>query len=358
MTADILTFVLGQPERLKRLSLADWDLLIRQARRAQLLARLERICAGRGWLADIPPGPHRHLEAARYHCERQHCEVRWEVDRIRSALASVETPIVLLKGAAYVVAGLPPASGRLFADIDIMVPRGRLAEVETALGARGWVTQAQDSYDQRYYRTWMHELPPLRHVTRGTMLDVHHTITPPTSRAAVDADKLFAAARPIDAGQNLLVLSPVDMVLHSAAHLFQEGEFDHGLRDLVDFDDLLRDFGRDLAFWPSLADRAAELGLGRPLYYAMQHARRILSTSVPGEFAAALDRYRPGPLAGRAMAASLRIALKPDHPACNGYFTPLARGFLYLRAHYLRMPLNLLVPHLVRKALISDRVQT
>jgi hypothetical protein len=38
------------------------------------------------------------------------------------------------------------------------------------------------------------------------------------------------------------------MVLHSATHLFYDGELNHGLRDLVDLDDLLRHFsGADAA---------------------------------------------------------------------------------------------------------------
>jgi len=43
-------------------------------------------------------------------------------------------------------------------------------------------------------------------------------------------------------------------------------------------------------------------------------------------------------------------ALRPDHPSCDLPFTGLARGLLYIRSHYLRMPMHLLVPHLVRKA--------
>jgi len=40
----------------------------------------------------------------------------------------------------------------------------------------------------------------------------------------------------------------------------------------------------------------------------------------------------------------------PDHPSCADVFTPVARWLLFLRGHYLRMPLRLLIPHLTRKA--------
>jgi len=45
-------------------------------------------------------------------------------------------PIVLLKGRP-IAGGLPPAAGRLFNDIDIMVPRARLDASRPPLG-RGW----------------------------------------------------------------------------------------------------------------------------------------------------------------------------------------------------------------------------
>ena len=48
--------------------------------------------------------------------------MRREVGHIRQALANLPAPPVLLKGAAYVVAELPNATGRRFGDIDILVP--------------------------------------------------------------------------------------------------------------------------------------------------------------------------------------------------------------------------------------------
>ena len=72
-------------------------------------------------------------------------------------------------------------------------------EVEGALMLHGWSTTHHDAYDQRYYRKWMHELPPLKHNTRGTVLDVHHAILPVTARLKPDSRKLLAASRPIAA---------------------------------------------------------------------------------------------------------------------------------------------------------------
>lgn len=58
-------------------------------------------------------------------------------------------------------------------------------------------------------------------------------------------------------------------MLHSACHLFHEGEWGHGLRDLVDLDAMLRAFAAEPGFWSTLLVRAQDLNLGRPLYLAL-----------------------------------------------------------------------------------------
>ena len=119
------------------------------------------------------------------------------MNRVERALRDLNVPVVLLKGGAYVMAGLPAGRGRLMSDLDILVPRERLPEVEGALSARGWETLEADSYDDYYYRNWTHELPPMRHRDRNTELDVHHTILPPLGSLKPDPALLFDAARPL-----------------------------------------------------------------------------------------------------------------------------------------------------------------
>ena len=353
MTAplDQLTPFIRQPARLAALGLAEWDLLVRQARSADLLPRLCILLAEQGRLDAVPERPRTHLLAAKVVAEKHAQQVRWEIRRIGRALAPTGLPLLLLKGAAYLAGGLPPARGRLFTDIDLLVPKAELPTVERMLLSHGWVTSHLDAYDQRYYRQWMHELPPLWHLHRHSVLDVHHTILPETARLHPDPDKLRAAARPVPGMDGVQVLAPTDMVLHSATHLFHDGELNHGLRDLVDLDDLLRHFGVDDRFWRHLVRRAEELDLRRPLYYALRYAHTILGTPVPEAVMTASEGGGPSPFAGAVMDTLLRRALAPEHPTCGDRFTGVARWLLYVRSHYLRMPLHLLVPHLVRKSL-------
>jgi len=352
---DLVASALRDPAALVSWTLAEWDLLVRQARRAQLLARICWLMHERGLLQQVPEQPRAHLEAARVVSDKQDRAIRWEVNRIRHALTRVGIPVILLKGAAYVMAELPSAHGRLFADVDILVPKEKLPEVEAALMMHGWAATLHDAYDQRYYRTWMHELPPMTHVKRETTIDVHHAILPETARLHPDPVKLRAAAQPVPGAQDLQVLAPVDMILHSATHLFSDGELEHGLRDLSDLDGLLRHFSAEADFWQHLASRAQELDLARPLYYALRYTQRILTTPVPDSAVAMAGAGRPSRLLEWLMDALFLRALRPDHASCADFFTPAARGLLYVRSHWLRMPPLLLVRHLLHKALVSPK---
>lgn len=347
MSAPLLLQTLLSPHQVDGFAPRQWDLLIRQARRANLIARLATLLEPR--LAEVPHGPRQHLQSALLIADRQRVATRWEAGCIQEALASLGVRPILLKGAAYLLAGLPAARGRLFGDVDILVPKAQIDAAEAGLVAAGWAFDTElGDYDQRYYRQWMHEIPPLRHQQRDTALDLHHTILPPTARVKVNTAALFDDVRELPDLPGLAVLAPVPMFLHSAAHLFHEGELDNGLRDLFDLDTLLRDFGRDPDFWAALVPRAQTLGLTRPLFHALRYTTRLLGTPVPADVMRQAAAHAPS--AQALLDACYERALMPAHASCDDALTGVARLALYVRSHWLRMPLGLLLRHLTRKA--------
>lgn len=350
MSDVLLSRYFADPRQQPATTPREWESVLGQARQTALLGRLARQLADSAMLDAVPDGPRRHLQSALRVVDRQQREVAWEVNSIQRALEKVKTPIVLIKGAAYLIAGLPPAPGRLFSDVDIMVARDQLPAVENALFSAGWLGEARDPYTNRYYREWMHELPPMRHVQRGTTIDVHHTIAPPTSRFAVDGSRLLERIVPVQGQPHLFTLSPSDIVLHSATHLFQEGELWHGLRDLLDLNDLIVAGSRSSGFWEHLLDRAEELGLTIPLSHALAHIGRLFGTRAPVPLQRRVSLLDKSIVTRHLMSWLLGIALRPEHPSCDGPFTGSARFILYVRSHYLRMPLYRVVPHLIRKA--------
>src|SRR4051812_22167666 len=85
----LLIDVLREPWRMGALSLADWDLLLRQALAANLSATLHCLADEHQVLAHVPAGPRRHLDWAASLLRRHRAGVRWEVARIRAALAGL-----------------------------------------------------------------------------------------------------------------------------------------------------------------------------------------------------------------------------------------------------------------------------
>jgi hypothetical protein len=346
--ADLAT-CLARPETMARLALPAWDRLVPAARSAGLLARLAHLIELAGIWSTVPERVRAHLEAERIVADKHARDVRWEAMQIQAALRGVIPLFIVLKGGAYVLAGLPPARGRLFADVDVLVPHDRVADVEAALRRHGWGFGDIDPYDERYYRRFTHQLPPMVHARRRTAIDVHHTIVQVTAPVQLSPAELWREVRLI--GDGIAVLSPPDMVLHSAVHLFNDGEFHRGLRDLDDITGLLRHFVTEPGFTERLVERAVALDLVRPLFYALRYSHRLLDGPLsetildgqPGAPAAAMRQW---------MDALFARVLVAPHPHCRPAGASLAEFLLYVRAHHLRMPPHLLVPHLLRKAYV------
>lgn len=349
----MLVAALRQPATLAGLSLAQWDGLIRVGRRADVLARLGHSAEGglAGGVAALPGPVQMHLRSAMILAARQRTELGYESRAIVDALAPAGIRPVLLKGAAYVLTGRRAGQGRLVSDVDILVPHARLNDVEAALMMAGWVSTDRDAYNQAYYRRWMHELPPMTHMRRGTTVDIHHALVPPTAGYGVPVQALLHAACPDERGFS--VLCDLDMVIHSAVHLMHDGELEMGFRGLVDLDALVTEFAAgDVAFWRQLAARAVQLRLQSPTFLALRYMHRLLGTPVDAAGMAALQAQagRVGRVRLAVLDALYDRALRPHHASLDDRFSGLARWLLYVRSHLLRMPLHLLLPHLARKA--------
>jgi Uncharacterised nucleotidyltransferase len=346
---DLLLRVFADPALIIGLGVEGWELLLAQARKANLMARLAYWIEDAGLVAAVPDRVGIQFAAARVFAASRRRALEWEVNRLHRVLTGAGFPILLLKGAAYAVAGLPLARGRISLDIDIMVPGDQIEEIEKHLVTHGWEPAKLDAYDRRYYQRWSHELPPLRHRERGSELDVHHTILPPLSRLRPDPSAFWREAITLPDGSR--AFCPTHMALHVAAHLFQEGEIAGGLGGLIDFGELCRHFARNPGFWQELVPAAIELGLVRPLYYALHYASKLLGTAVADPVMAEASRVgRPPRPVRAAMDPMVPRALLPDLPEYRTPWRRLARLCLYIRSHWLRMQPLPLARHLLHKA--------
>jgi len=327
--ARLLTRLLADPARMAEVR--DWTGLICTARAESLLGSLAFRLAD----APVPAQVAAILEDARQDAAYARTQALWEAEMAQRALGDI--PLILLKGTAYAAANLPAGEGRSIGDLDILVPREQLDTAEAALLAAGWEWVKEDAYDDLYYRTWMHELPPLIHRDRDRMIDVHHTILPPTARPTPDAAAL--ANDSIALPNGMRILCPEDMILHAVAHLFADGDLAGGLRNLWDIDRLLRRFAVTEGFWARLAARADRHQLRPHAARALRLARRVYETPIDNS------------LAGRAHATdALYIRRLLARDGWGRERRPFTRLGFYVRSHWLRMPPLMLARHLLTKA--------
>lgn len=321
--AETLVALLRDPSRADTIDLPRWTEVLAVARAETLAGSLAHRLDG----LPVPELVANALAEARIDAAEARRTALWEADRVALALRPLGHPVILLKGTAFAAAGLAAGQGRGIGDCDILLPRDLLDHAEKLLVDAGWEWMKSDPYDDLYYRRWMHELPPLVHGERGRMVDVHHTILPPTARLKPDAQALIADAEPLSG--NLAALCHADMIVHAAAHLFADGELAGGLRNLWDIHALIGERGLD-----RLEERAALHGLSAAVDRALRLSHALYGTSVP-------ERCRRLPLLDHLYRWRLL--------ARDGWGRErrkVLRMAFYIRSHLIRMPLPMLARHL------------
>lgn len=352
----LLIQILRRPEVAVSLEESSWGLLIRQARAANVLGRVLSAIDGFFPCADWPSRPQQVFLAERHLADHRQASLRWEMEGLARDLAKINVRPIALKGAAYLLQKYEFAFYRQFGDIDILVPREKLADVEVQLTSRGWLGTKPGAYDQEYYRRWMHELPPMQHLHRGTSLDVHHAILPLTGRYKPETSLLLGSSRAAFGMALVDVLHPFDMFLHAAAHLFCEGEHQNSLRNLLDLYDLLHVIDSNGTSTPGqLVDRGIALNLTPVLALATRQLWRIFGLDVAQKITLEIQQrglVYPALRWSDWMFDGVFLGFHPSHKIT---MTNFARHVLYLRGHALRMPPGLLTVHLVRKAWSARR---
>ncbi|MDF2177328.1 nucleotidyltransferase family protein [Aliiglaciecola sp. CAU 1673] len=337
--------VLKYPESVLEYNSTDWQIILSQGYRHRLLGRLFCLLSDKQLNDHIPEALRWHFQSMQHLSLAHSRDMHIEKLKIEKALKMVGVQPVFLKGLAYDLAKDASSKGRLYADVDIYIPREQIPAAEHALKLNGWFQEEMADYDVAYYRNWMHEIPPLVHKERAVTLDVHHHLLPLTCRFAFSVDKLNLSK----AGGHL-VLDRDDRILHSACHLFMETEFNKGLRDLSDLDLMFRQHaGADENFWFSITSRADELGLGRLFFYALRYCHQILGTPVPQQILEKCHRQW-APSFGLSVLDWLFTKVLTEPVNANSRFALRSAHYLmFIRGHWLKMPLHILLYHSLHK---------
>ena len=354
MMNSILLRLFTKPKQAIDLTNTEWTHVLTHGRNQNMLGRLYAKLKSAGLSEQLPQNVITHMTNCEKTEQRQRINIDRELKEISNALSEKHVSGVVLKGAAYSLLELRCADGRIFNDIDVLVAHSDLRKAEIGLMTKSWFHTKENDYDKRYFREWMHEIPPMVHKVRHTTIDLHHNILPLTNRQHFSSDLLKREKTQYD---GLYVLTTVDRFIHSAVHLFTESEFPHAIRDLTDLILLFEDVEASLESTSTTAEqvillRSDELNLNNyiqlAIYFVLFHKEKAKSSSIKALLCkSAVTRLLTLP--------SYQIVFDQDCAVPTKLSHKLALLWLMIRSHLIKMPLRILIPHLVRKFIFNTK---
>jgi hypothetical protein len=341
--SDIISLFL-QPERVLEFTPAQLSKVIVVLRQQKILARMCCRIQQAGVFEQLDEQSQRHFLNAKHIADRQREQVLNEAQDLVKTLDLVAEYLIFLKGAAYSMCGGVVGEGRIYSDIDILVPQKDIKACEKRLIINGWYGDEISDYDDKYYRKWAHEIPPMTHGRRGTIIDIHHNIVPLISKSSLNVDLLLEHKEEIAPG--IYVLSASAQLVHAAIHLFRNEDYIGSFRDLTDLYLMLE--SQDFEFYLQSIALAKQVGFLPELKLAIRYVHRLLGLDVPCE--ASKQLYQQDNIKQWANDAIFTKVLLPQHSLMKGTSTPILHGLAAIRGHILKMPLHILIYHLSVKA--------
>jgi len=340
------------PKRALTLDDDTWVPVILVLRHQQLLARFSYQFRGAGVFSRLSSYAQHHLRNAEIIADKQYRQIELEAAELTMLLSSINVTPVFLKGAAYALQPhLKPGAGRTFSDIDVLVPKKDIPYIEQQLALFGYLGEPISDYDQHYFRNWTHEIPPICHHGRGTVLDIHHNLVPLVSGRAPQIAAFEKHVIKTKSGYAVLDLPAI--TLHSLMHLFFNEVFKHAFRDLTDLHLLFTDFSED--DWTQIIKLSAETGFMFELMLAVRYCQKILGTRIPPWVCQQLEPIAPNAVRLWLLDFIFSYTLRPNHPLVSSKRQKIANFFAFVRGHYLKMPLPILFWHLMMKSFFAVR---
>lgn len=258
---------------------AQWEGLLARATAHQLRSLTYRLLLDGPFGKRVPPALLERLRPVYFDSAVRNALLFRQTRDLITALAALEIPVMLLKGVHLARFVYDEPALRNMADVDLMVPRARLAEAERCLVGLGFGPLPR--LDLEEFCSWSNHLAKM--IKPGAPeIELHYHIERPTAPFRIDLDGLWERSQPaILEGAAVRLLSPEDLLLHLALHCSFHHEFDRSaLKGLIDVDRVIRRH-RDGIRWGTLVERANQWGASPFVYTTFRVAERILATRVP-----------------------------------------------------------------------------
>ncbi|OBP15071.1 hypothetical protein A5320_06660 [Rheinheimera sp. SA_1] len=346
MTPVCLQLLQNPAQFIKNASTQQWTDFIHQAREQALLGSCYFLLQDAGLYDAIPDKVKTHLYSGYIYAQKQKISLIKEMLKLEPFFSDAPYPCVLLKGCAYRLTELAMARGRVFSDIDILVPQQQFPDALQRLNEAGFIEFGMSDYDRRYYLRWSHQHPPLIHYLRGVSIDLHHHIYPVSSQENILIEPMLRQSIPL-AGSSFAVPTKALMFVHACVHLFYQDETHKLVKDLWDLYQLYLDAIAEGE--TDIVQAATDLNAQAAVYYAFDVLEWLFQINVSAQ---ALSQLKP--FANHSQRRSMRWLLAQLFNPQSSWYR-LAHIWWTIRGHLLKMGPMTLLYHSVAKSVEQYR---
>ncbi len=276
-------------------STADWDLLVSKAHAEGVAPFVYWTLSKSGKFSSLPESA-RNLLRAMYSGTWMHNQkILKELEVLVRLFYQAHIPVVVLKGACFSLTIYPDIGLRPMGDLDILVPKTKLADaikIASALGYADKLPEASPGLnDLLSHHACLQKMgnPPIT-------LEIHHSLV---------ADKSFVYSVPVDwfwtqtelldvslqtKFTGLQMLTPIAQILFAATHaMLQHGGKNAPLRWFYDLDRLIQVYSERLD-WDLLLSQARQFEWSSALDAALSQMVTYFNTPIPEQVRASLSQ--------------------------------------------------------------------
>lgn len=321
-------------------TLAQWTSLISEARQQALLGSIYFLLKDHNLLHLLLISVHSHLLTGFHYAEKQKNTLLQEMLELEVIFQNVDYPCVLVKGVGYRLSGLAFSRGRIFSDIDLLIPHTAFPDALAKLLDAGYLETGMSDYDRRYYIDWSHQHPPLTHFLRGANLDLHHHIFPVASHSGLAIEPMLANTKQLVDSAFAVPTLPF-LLVHAAVHLFYQEETHKLVKDLCDLKQLYEEC---IATYSTeqLLTATQSMHAEAAVYYALDTLRWLFTLEVDTALLSKLSQH-----SSKYRRWQMQFLLQ--HLLSSSALSQFAHLGWYIRGHLLKMGVGTLIYHSIAK---------
>lgn len=262
---------------------ADWENLIAATADEFLLPVLRRRLIEIG--IPIPPRLEEFLAAVEEMNEERNAQILDDARAIAESLNAIGIEPAFLKGAAYLVEGIYPLSGRYLCDLDLLIPESRLADAAAVLERQGYQADTHDEMASFRHHWPQLQRPSTADDAGSTPVELHRWFGHGVARRLLSGDEVFRDARRLEwRGVRIRIPSPehlvTHLILHSQIHHCYSERIWTPVRAMRDLAVLSQHFAGRLD-WNAVSDRFRTQGHEPSLQLHLLQTHRTLGLECP-----------------------------------------------------------------------------